>query len=46
MNSTPLSVDPNLHIYDVVASMSSAEVDFCPLYIEVYTKAVLIGLLF
>ena len=30
VNSTPLSVDPNLHIYDVVASMASAEVDLLP----------------
>ena len=30
VKSEPLSVDPNLHIYEVVASMSSAEVDLLP----------------
>tara|TARA_Y100000739_G_scaffold227756_1_gene237910 strand:+ start:691 stop:1338 length:648 start_codon:yes stop_codon:yes gene_type:complete len=30
IKSTPLSVDPNLHVYEVVASMANAEVDLLP----------------
>jgi len=27
---TPLAIDPNLHLYEVVASMANAEVDILP----------------
>jgi CBS domain-containing protein len=30
VGSTPLAVDPNLHLYEVVASMANAEIDLLP----------------
>ena len=40
VKSTYLSVDPNLHIYEVVALMASAEVDLLPVVHRGFIKAV------